>query len=583
MILLFGVGVLLPGILLAVAGFRSLRQERLMAERQSRDALERAAELAARESERELERWEEWRGTEFVRMEFSGGGRLVSASGLAWVDAGRMEPRPGLPALAVKGEEAEIRQQDDAGALRLYETAMRAGPEEARPEILLRIARIAMRQGNSQRAEAAWREATTYPKSPAAGAAWFSLARLGKEDTANLRKVLEGGRIPMTKEAYFYYSEWLRDQLPPGEREEWDRVRGASVARTEAAEVFLERPRRRPADGFVAFWREGRAVVAREEAVLAQAERAARNGLGPSIRIRRGGKGEDGVSRVLRDAELDWRVEATALQPGEQEEAIRGRERIYVAGLGLVLMALASGTWLTARAMRREMAAAQLQSDFVATVSHEFRSPLTGIRQLAELLDTGVVTEERRRKEYYGLILRETGRLSQLVENLLDLSRLEAGRYEYRKEAIDTGEWLGGLVAGIGKPEFKARIDGGLPVIEGDREALGSAVRNLIENAFKYAPAGTAVELEAEGCEGGVTIRVRDQGPGIEAEEQALVFERFYRGRRERSGGPGGAGIGLSLVKRVAEDHGGTVEVVSRVGEGSTFSIHLPGRRKDEG
>jgi len=161
------------------------------------------------------------------------------------------------------------------------------------------------------------------------------------------------------------------------------------------------------------------------------------------------------------------------------------------------------------------------------------------------------------------------------VENLLDFSRLEAGRKQYRMEAIDASAWLVETAAAARNSRLSAEIPAGLPAVRGDREALASAVLNLVDNAFKYSPPDSPVRLAAHSGNGKLSISVTDRGPGIAPEEQARIFDRFYRGGNDLARQVKGAGIGLSLVKRIVEDHGGNVSVASRLGEGSTFTIDL--------
>ena len=158
-----------------------------------------------------------------------------------------------------------------------------------------------------------------------------------------------------------------------------------------------------------------------------------------------------------------------------------------------VLALLAFGGYFTIRTVQSELAVSQLKSDFISTVSHEFRSPLAGINQLGEMLRDGRVTDERRRREYYDMIVAETARLRRLVENILDFSRMEEGQKQYRLEPLDPSEWLRELtddfraqVAAAGF-SIESSIPAELPAILGDREALSTAVHNLLDNAVKYS------------------------------------------------------------------------------------------------
>jgi signal transduction histidine kinase len=232
--------------------------------------------------------------------------------------------------------------------------------------------------------------------------------------------------------------------------------------------------------------------------------------------------------------------------------------------------------------VRRELEIARLRADFVSTVSHEFRSPLSGIRHLGELLLDGRVTVPEKQRDYFRMIVQESDRLARLVDNILDFSRMEEGRKEYRFRPLDPSPWLRTLVADF-VTEISARgvaveanIPDGLPGISADGEALGSAVRNLLDNAVKYSPGQKTVWLNAESEDGAIRISVRDNGVGISDDDQKHIFDRFYRAGGDISKRVKGAGLGLSLVQHIVAAHEGKVECASRVGEGSTFTIRLP-------
>lgn len=574
---LFVLGILLPGAILAVFGFRSLRQDRLLAERQTRDALESTAHLAAREVTRDLARWPEWKEPDSASLTFTTGGSLQSAKGLLWVPGGFSELK--LAGDAYLAEEAEIRQKDYAKALHLYEGALRGAPPDARAAILLRIARTARKAGDLVKARAAWQRILMLPESPATAAARLALVDSGEATALELYRDLLAGRVPLARESYFFYSGRVKDMLPVTEVARLREVESRRVALTEAAVAFLVAPRRIPAPGFVAFWEPARAVVLPEYVLHARLTKAARVGMDAAIalRPRLSPLPDLAVVRPLDDAQLPWQLEAAPRDAAALNRALRNRQTWFLGAMAVVLAALLSGVWLTARAIRREWEFSRLQSDFVATVSHEFRSPLTGIRQLAELLDSGIVHAENRRREYYRLIIQESDRLTHLVENLLDFSRLEANRKQYRMESIDASTWLAETAAATRNARISADIPAGLPTLRGDREALASAVVNLLDNAIKYSPADSPVRLAAHTVNGRLSISVTDRGPGIAPEEQARIFDRFYRGGGDLARLVKGAGIGLSLVKRIVEDHGGNVAVASCPDEGSTFTIELNG------
>jgi signal transduction histidine kinase len=277
--------------------------------------------------------------------------------------------------------------------------------------------------------------------------------------------------------------------------------------------------------------------------------------------------------RALADRELPWVVEAAPLDATRLYAGADQRRRIYLTMLLLVFALLMVGSYVTARAVKRELEVARLKSDFVSTVSHEFRSPLTAIRQLSELLQRGRVPTEEKRQEYYALISRESARLTRLVENLLDFSRMEDGRKQYHFDRLETADWLRDLASGFERATLS--IPPELPSIMGDREALTSAVNNLLDNAVKYSPPGSPVVCEAEADGRELTIRVRDCGYGIATEDRDHVFEKFYRGTGEISRQVKGSGVGLSLVRQIVEAHGGTVDFDTREGEGTVFRVRL--------
>jgi signal transduction histidine kinase len=240
------------------------------------------------------------------------------------------------------------------------------------------------------------------------------------------------------------------------------------------------------------------------------------------------------------------------------------------------------GGYFTTRAVSRELAVSRLQSDFVSAVSHEFRTPLTSMLHLTDLLDRGIVSDEDRRRQYYAALAHDTTRLHRLVESLLNFGRMEAGAFEYRFEPVDLAVLAGDVVAEFRKEfassghRFELHAEDGLPPLRVDREALSRALWNLLDNAVKYSPGRPAiwVDLAREGKR--VALRVRDQGPGIPVEEQKEIFNKFVRGSAARASSVKGTGVGLAMVRHTVRAHGGEVRVESRLGEGGTFTILLP-------
>ena len=254
------------------------------------------------------------------------------------------------------------------------------------------------------------------------------------------------------------------------------------------------------------------------------------------------------------------------------------RQRIYIATLVLMVASLVVGAVFVTRTVRREMEVSRLKSQFVSAVSHEFRSPLTSIRQLAELLDRGVPSPERSR-QYFKVILDESERLSRLVERVLDFSRMEEGRQEYTMAPIDTTPWLTQVARAaahvLAAKRLETSIPAGLPPIVGDAEALATAVHNLLDNAAKYSPGCDTVWLSAAARTGAIAISVRDRGVGIAPEDRPHLFDRFYRGAA-MADVVKGTGLGLSLVKHIIDAHRGHVRIESAPGDGTTVTVEIP-------
>jgi len=288
------------------------------------------------------------------------------------------------------------------------------------------------------------------------------------------------------------------------------------------------------------------------------------------------------VMRSLSPANLPWQLDVTATNSGTIL-AIASERRNYLvfALVGVVLM-VALACYAMARGVLREAAVGQLQTDFVSAVSHEFRSPLTTLRQLTELLAEGRIVDEGRRRQYFGVMQKETSRLHQLVEDLLDFGRMEAGRRQYRPETLDLVALVRDSVqhyaseAGANSHTIEVNSTHSLLLVHADREALQRVVRNLLENAVKYSPEAHTVWVETDREDHAAVLRVRDQGIGIPAEEKKRIFEKFVRGDAAKRAAIPGTGIGLAMVHEIVRVHHGQVDVTSEVGAGSTFKVRLP-------
>lgn len=273
---------------------------------------------------------------------------------------------------------------------------------------------------------------------------------------------------------------------------------------------------------------------------------------------------------------LDIRVvDPAAMLAGTRRQAMWTIALVVVA---LVVPVIA--VFLIQSVLAKERRLAALKSQFVASVSHELRAPVGSIRLMAEALHTGKVSGEAAR-DFHALIASEGARLSHLVENVLDVARIEEGRKRYRFEECDLTELArdaARLIDPLARERgvtISTRLSDAVATV--DPHAIQQAVVNLLDNAVKFSPAGKTVELVLEAAGPAAwKLSIRDDGPGIPAAEHERIFDRFHRLGNELRREAQGTGIGLSIVKHVAEAHGGTITVDSRPGHGSTFHLTIP-------
>jgi len=278
----------------------------------------------------------------------------------------------------------------------------------------------------------------------------------------------------------------------------------------------------------------------------------------------------------------DWTLEFNQPPPRLIKTFFLSRRGLYSFVFLLIAGILIFGLALTIRAVSHELELARMKSDFVSTVSHEFKSPLTSIRQLAEMLQSGRVPSEERRQKYYDVLLEQSERLAMLTDNILSLAKIEEGRAEFTFEPTDISVLLAEVVTSIQERvrhegfEIGLDVERALPLIAVDRTALSQAVTNLVDNAIKYSGDSRKISVSAFLEELAVSIAVEDYGIGIKKEDIDRVFERFYRGGDELTRTVKGSGLGLTLVKEIVAAHRGRVHAVSEPGKGSVFSIRLP-------
>lgn len=293
----------------------------------------------------------------------------------------------------------------------------------------------------------------------------------------------------------------------------------------------------------------------------------------------RGGKPE--VSRKLDGAFRGLTLGIQFQDVTVDELGRRWVERSFLI-LGVLSLFLVGGLVLTYRAVSKEMAVAKLKSDFVSNVSHELRTPLALIRLYAETLELGRVQARDKVEEYYRIIRKESERLTALINNILDFSRIEAGRKEYEFRETDIADLVRNTLESyrdqIEQQGFalEEQIETDIPAVPVDREAIARSVVNLVNNALKYSTDNKFIGIKLYRANGAVKLEVVDRGIGIARNEQAKIFEKFYRAGDPLVHNTKGSGLGLSLVRHIAQAHGGNVDVESTLGKGSKFTLWLP-------
>ena len=249
--------------------------------------------------------------------------------------------------------------------------------------------------------------------------------------------------------------------------------------------------------------------------------------------------------------------------------------------LGVLSVLMIGGLVLTYRSVNKQVALARLKSDFVSNVSHELRTPLALIRLYAETLELGRITTPEKKNEYYSIIRKESERLSALINNILDFSRIEAGRKEYDFRETDVAELVRNTLDSyryqIEQQGFalEEQIEP-VPPVRIDREAIARALVNLVNNALKYSDNEKFLGVRLYRDKSVLKLEVSDRGIGIKRHEQSRIFEKFYRTGDPLVHNTKGSGLGLSLVRHITHAHGGHVEVESTPGRGSKFTLSLP-------
>ena len=263
-------------------------------------------------------------------------------------------------------------------------------------------------------------------------------------------------------------------------------------------------------------------------------------------------------------------------------EIVSASTRPQMALMIVLVLVMAGGVFFVAGAAAREVRVAELKSNFVASVSHDLKTPLALIQLFAETLELGRVRTQERAHEYYRIINSEARKLTRLIENILDFSKMEAGLRPYRMAAGDLGVLTARVLANM-RSQFEqghfavdSRVEPDLPAVMVDEDAVEQAIENLLANAMKYSGESRGIDVQVARAARHVCVSVVDHGIGIARRDQKRIFRKFYRVDSGLGGGPQGCGLGLAIVDRTMRGHGGFVRVDSEPGRGSTFTLHFP-------
>ena len=525
---------------------------------------------------------------------------------------------PGDPAATVfaVGEALEFRSNDPAAASEVFRELSRSPQAEVRAGALARLGRTLRKTGQGEAALAAYSELAQLDATPALGlpaALAASEARcsvfdaagrsdeLGREAT-RMAAALWGGRYVLPRPVWeFHVGEarrWGAESRPTARQQQ-------ALALSSAAQWVYDRWSADSAStGRLALRLDGQATLIswagtadRLDAVLAGPSyiesiwsqamlgQPAQGGLVDADRQLVAGSIGTGGPQAVRTPDgtgLPWTLSVMSADPAADSAFFAGRRRLLLSGFAVLALVLVAGSYFITRSIARELAVTRLQSEFVSTVSHEFRTPLTAIRQLSEMLSRGRVPTDDLRQESYDILSHESERLQHLVESLLDFGRIEAGAMKYRFDRLDAASLVADVVAGFrdtaGAQGFQIEVRGtdAPALVRADRDALGLAVRNLLDNAVKYSPECRTVWVETAAADGRLGISVRDRGVGIPPAEHHAIFDRFVRGSIGRQAGIKGTGIGLTLARHIVDAHHGEIRVDSAPDRGSTFTILLP-------
>jgi two-component system, OmpR family, phosphate regulon sensor histidine kinase PhoR len=610
-------------VVLSWLGYRLVEQDRILERQQIQQHAERGADLvvaalqrAASISEQRLASGErDWADGAAVVTFIDGRAEAYPRARIAYLPL-----MPQLPEVSPKqfahGDELEFQQRSTDAAAQYYRDQAKSTDPAVRAGAWLRLARVSLAAGQPEAAMAAYSRLLTTDTVAIAGTPASLVGAYGQckllerqGRAAELRSAarrlatdLASARWVLTGPLYWLYA---------GDAARWSGTPTQASSEAEAFAAAADQLWRRRAslpssgqesmrigrESIIVLWQSSggtlRALIASPAFIRSQwLPRVAAASIGQAIswhledangQVVFGdtGRATPKATRSMRETGLPWMVVAAITDAVAGQSQFLARRRLLIAGLAMLTLMALTSSYLIARSVGRELVVARLQSDFVAAVSHEFRTPLTTLRQFTDMLLDRAGLSEERRQFCYQAQSRATDRLTRLVESLLDFGRMEAGARPFKFEPCDPAELVRHVVqdfqseASAAEYEIHLREDKAAP-IEMDREALERALWNLLENAVKYSPDDKSIEVSLANSNGSVRIVVRDRGIGIPADERSAIFGKFYRGSAARSRGIKGTGIGLTMAEHIVKAHQGRISLESEPGQGSTFTIVLP-------